>query len=94
MRAGYQYQEQLPLAYIENLERYLIASSLLPRNPALIPFRIRHPDLQPSNVIVFQSPDSSWHVIGLIDWQHAAILSLFLLANYAKLTRKTFVAGA
>lgn len=51
---GYQYQEQSPLAHIENLKCYLlIASSLVPRDPALGHFCICHPDLQQSN-IVFQ----------------------------------------
>ena len=81
-REGYQYKEQPPSDHIENLERYLlIASSLIPRNPALGHFRIRHPDLRPSNIIVSRSPDSSLHVVSLIDWQHTSILPLFLLAG-------------
>ena len=79
-REAYKYQEQPPSDHIENLERYLlIASSLIPRNPALSHFRIRHPDLQPSNIIVSRSRDSHLHVVGLIDWQHTSILPLFLL---------------
>ena len=81
-REGYRYQEQLPSDHIENLDRYLlIASSLVPRNPALSHFRIRHPDLHQSNIIVSRSPDSDWHVVGLLDWQHASILPPFLLAG-------------
>ncbi|EIW87457.1 hypothetical protein CONPUDRAFT_116728 [Coniophora puteana RWD-64-598 SS2] len=81
-REGYQYKEQPPSDHIENLERYLlIAPSLIPRNPALCHFRLRHPDLQPSNIIVSRSPDSNLHVVGLIDWQHTSILPLFLLAG-------------
>ncbi|KAF8337850.1 protein kinase subdomain-containing protein PKL CAK Fmp29 [Amanita rubescens] len=81
-REGYQYQEQLPSDHIENLDRYLlIASSLIPRDPALGHFCIRHPDLQPSNIIVSRSPDSSLRVVSLIDWQHTSILPLFLLAG-------------
>ena len=81
-RKGYQYQEQLPSDHVENLDRYLlIASSLVPRDPALGHFRIRHPDLQQNNIIVSRSPDSNWQVAGLIDWQHAPILPLFLLAD-------------
>ena len=42
----YQYQELSPSDHIENLNRYLlIASSLVPRNPALRHFHIRHPEL-------------------------------------------------
>jgi hypothetical protein len=52
-REGYQYQEQPPPDHIGNLDRYLlIASSLIPSNPALSHFRICHPDLQPGNIIV------------------------------------------
>ena len=51
------------------------------RGPALNHFRIRHPDLQPSNIIVSRSPDSNLHVVGLIDWQHTSVLPLFLLAG-------------
>ena len=81
-REAYKYQEQSPSDHIENVSRYLfIASSLIPRNPALGHFRIRHPDLQPSNIIISKSPDSNLHVVGLIDWQHTSILPLFLLAG-------------
>ncbi|KAG1752656.1 protein kinase subdomain-containing protein PKL CAK Fmp29 [Suillus paluster] len=81
-REAYKYQEQPPSDHIENLDRYLlIASSLIPRNPSLGHFRIRHPDLQPSNIIVSRSPDSNLHVVGLIDWQHTSILPLFLLTG-------------
>lgn len=81
-REAYKYQEQPPSDHIENLDRYLlIAPSLIPRNPALSPFRIRHPDLQPSNIIVSRSPDSNLHIVGLIDWQHTSILPLFLLTG-------------
>ena len=52
-----------------------------PRDPALRHFRIRHPDLQPSNIIVSRSSDSNLHVVGLIDWQHTSILPVFLLAG-------------
>ncbi|RDX52769.1 protein kinase subdomain-containing protein PKL/CAK/Fmp29 [Lentinus brumalis] len=81
-RAAYQYQEQQPSAHIENLHRYLlIAPSLVPRDPTLAHFRIRHPDIQPSNIIVSRSPDSKWQIIGLIDWQHASILPVSLVAG-------------
>jgi hypothetical protein len=81
-REGYGNQEQSPSDHIENLNRYLlIASSLIPRDPALLHFRIRHPDLQQSNIIVSRSPNSGWQVVGLLDWQHASILPPFLLAG-------------
>ena len=82
-REAYEYEEQSPSDHIENLERYLLlASSLVSKNSAFHPFRIRHPDLQPGNVIVSRSPDSNQlNVVGLLDWQHASILPLFLLAG-------------
>ncbi|OCB90939.1 hypothetical protein A7U60_g1850 [Sanghuangporus baumii] len=81
-RDGYQYQEQSPSAHIENLKRYLlIASSLVPRDPALGHFCIRHPDLQQNNIVVRRSSESGWQVVSLLDWQHASILPLFLLAG-------------
>ncbi|KAG6327373.1 hypothetical protein ID866_11716 [Astraeus odoratus] len=81
-REGYRYQEQSPSDHIENLDRYLlIASSLVPRDPSLGGFCIRHPDLQPSNIVVSKSPDSNWQVVGLFDWQHTSILPPFLLAS-------------
>ncbi|KAF8637446.1 hypothetical protein AX17_002811 [Amanita inopinata Kibby_2008] len=62
-REGYRYQEQPPSDHIKNLDRYLlIASSLIPKNPALGHFLIRHPDLQQSNIIVSRSPDSNWKI--------------------------------
>jgi len=81
-REHYQYQEQLPSDHIENLDRYLlIASSLIPRNPALGHFCIRHPDLQPGNIIVSRSLESDLHIVSLIDWQHTSILPQFLFAD-------------
>ncbi|KAN0082432.1 Protein kinase-like domain containing protein [Tylopilus felleus] len=45
-------------------------------------FRTRHPDLQPSNVIVSTSSNSNQlKIVGLLDWQHASILPPFLLAG-------------
>ena len=81
-REGYRYKEQPPSDHIESLDCYLpIASSPVPRNPALSHFHICHPDLQQSNIIVSRSPDSNWHVISLLDWQHGSILPPFLLAS-------------
>ncbi|KAF8895896.1 hypothetical protein CPB84DRAFT_1782139 [Gymnopilus junonius] len=74
-REAYKYQEQPPSHHVENLDRFLsIAASLTPSDPALGHFLIRHPDLQPSNIIVSRSPDSKLHIVGLIDWQHTSIL--------------------
>lgn len=81
-RDAYIYQKQSPLDHIKNLNRYLaMASSLVPQDPALSSFCIRHPDLQPNNIIVSLSPGSGVEIAGLIDWQHASILPLFLQAG-------------
>lgn len=81
-REAYQYQEQPPSDHIENLNRYLrIALPLIPKDPALGHFCIRHSDLQPGNIIVSRSPDSNLHIVGLIDWQHTSILPPFLLSG-------------
>jgi hypothetical protein len=82
-REAYGYKEQSPSDHINNLERYLlIAFLLVSKNSALHHFRIRHPDLQPSNVIVSTSSDfNQLRIVGLLDWQHTSILPVFLLAG-------------
>ncbi|KAI0029059.1 hypothetical protein K488DRAFT_80383 [Vararia minispora EC-137] len=66
----------------ENRDRYLLITPSLVPESSLHDFRIRHPDLQPSNVIVLTSPGSNHlDIVGLLDWQHAAILPWFLLAG-------------
>ncbi|KAJ3570443.1 hypothetical protein NP233_g4388 [Leucocoprinus birnbaumii] len=82
-REAYKYEEQSPLDHIKNLQRYLLmAPSLIPNDPSLRAFCIRHPDLQPSNVMVATSPDSGQlEIVSLLDWQHAPILPRFLLAG-------------
>ncbi|KAF8906175.1 protein kinase subdomain-containing protein PKL CAK Fmp29 [Mucidula mucida] len=82
-RYVYQYREQLPSHHIEHLRLFLaIARSMIPNDPTLVRFCMRHPDLQPSNIIVSWSPDSNSYVVGgLIDWQHASVMPLFLQAG-------------
>jgi hypothetical protein len=91
-REGYQYEEQSPSDHVENLGRYLlIAPSLIPGNPALSRFCIRHSDLQQSNINISRSPDSNWQITSLIDWQHASILPLFLNALYQNAYRTMMI---
>ena len=33
------------------------------------------------NILVSKSPETGWEVVGLLDWQHASILPVFLLAS-------------
>ncbi|KAG6888613.1 hypothetical protein C0995_007042 [Termitomyces sp. Mi166 len=82
-REAYGYKKQSPSDHIKNLERYLlIAPSLIPENPSLHHFCIRHPNLQLSNIIVSKSPDSNQlQIVSLLDWQHASILPPFLTAE-------------
>ena len=82
-REVYGYEEQLPLDHIKNLELYhRMTPSLVPGKASLHVFCMRHPDFQPSNVIVSTSPGSGcWRIIGLLDWQHTMVLPHFLLAS-------------
>ncbi|KIY74011.1 hypothetical protein CYLTODRAFT_341284 [Cylindrobasidium torrendii FP15055 ss-10] len=82
-REAYEYKEQSPLDHIENLQRYLrVSPSLIPTDPSMRGFCIRHPDLQPSNIMVSTSADSGQlEIVSLIDWQHASILPRFLAAG-------------
>lgn len=38
---------------------------------------LRHPDLQPNNIFI----DDDFNITGLIDWQHAVVLPMFLAAG-------------
>lgn len=73
------YQQQSHLDHLEYLEKYLrIASSLAPsKRDDATQASIRHPDLQPNNIFVSKDLE----ITGLIDWQHCAILPLFLQAG-------------
>ena len=80
-REYYNYEKQPPSDHAENLRRYLrLAPSLVPEDDSLSAFCIRHPDLTDSNLKV--SIDSSGlQILSVLDWQHAAILPLFLHAG-------------
>lgn len=75
-REIYDYQRQEPRAHLESLDKYLrIVPHMVPtNNDASLPPTLRHPDLQPNNVMV----SDDLEITGLIDWQHCAILPLFL----------------
>jgi hypothetical protein len=64
---------------MEYLKMYLqVAPDLVPKHDdTMTRPSIRHPDLQPNNVFVSQNLE----ITGLIDWQHCAILPLFLQAG-------------
>ncbi|KAF2083964.1 hypothetical protein K490DRAFT_76144 [Saccharata proteae CBS 121410] len=75
-REIYNYQKQSPLEHLDSLDKYLrVAPYLIPnQEEALTRPTLRHPDLQPNNVFV----SDKLEITGLIDWQHCAILPLFL----------------
>ncbi|PWY93129.1 phosphotransferase enzyme family protein [Aspergillus sclerotioniger CBS 115572] len=79
-RESMDYQLSDPSEHIASLESYLkIAPALLPSNELLRPV-LRHPDLQPNNIFVSDDLD----IVGLIDWQHASVLPLFLASGIQK----------
>ena len=70
------YKRQPPWQHIQHLKDFIkIAPHLVPQNnqAALVP-TIRHPDLQPNNIFV----SADLQITSIIDWQHCAILPLFL----------------
>jgi hypothetical protein len=73
------YQQQSPSRHMEFLKMYVqIAPDLVPKHDDnMTRPSIRHPDIQPNNVFVSQNLE----ITGLIDWQHCAILPLFLQAG-------------
>ncbi|KAF2228220.1 phosphotransferase family protein [Elsinoe ampelina] len=82
LRHIYDFDDMKPDAYIQVLEEYLrLAPSLdLPADHAFSRPVLRHPDLSPSNIIVSDDFD----VVGVIDWQHSAVLPLCLAAGIPK----------
>jgi hypothetical protein len=80
-RDCYNNEKQEPSDHANNLRRYLLlAPSLVPDDDSLTAFCIRHPDLNLENVKV--SRDSSGlQIRSVLDWQHAAVLPLFLHAG-------------
>lgn len=66
---------------IGHLSNYLkLAPYLVPKTTELNAPTIRHPDLSPSNIFVSESGE----ITGVIDWQHATILPIFLQAKIPK----------
>ncbi|KAI9042367.1 phosphotransferase family protein [Aspergillus affinis] len=79
-RESIDYRLSDPDEHIVSLESFLkIAPELLPSNEFLRPV-LRHPDRQPNNIFVSDNLD----IVGLIDWQHASVLPLFLAAGIPK----------
>ncbi|KAF2813723.1 uncharacterized protein BDZ99DRAFT_409728 [Mytilinidion resinicola] len=73
------FKKMSPEPHIEGLKKYLEMSKCLgyPVESYLSRPVLRHPDLSMNNIRVSESLD----VVGLIDWQHASILPLCLVAG-------------
>ncbi|RMZ83596.1 hypothetical protein DV738_g948, partial [Chaetothyriales sp. CBS 135597] len=78
-REVHKYQKMSPVPHINSLNEYLKLTHCLgyPAENRLSRPILRHPDLQPNNIILSPSLD----IVGLIDWQHATCLPLFLAAG-------------
>ena len=80
-REFYGRQKVDPQVQINLLLDYLkVAPHLVPKAEQLNVPTIRHPDLSPSNIFISDSGD----ITGIIDWQHATILPIFLQAKIPK----------
>ena len=80
-REFYGRQKVDPQVQMNHLFDYLkIAPHLVPKAEQLNAPTIRHPDLSPSNIFISDSGD----ITGIIDWQHATILPIFLQAKIPK----------
>ncbi|KAF2086877.1 kinase-like protein [Saccharata proteae CBS 121410] len=73
------YQKSRPEEHLKHLEDYLrIASHVVPKDRWLHKPTIRHPDLQPNNLLVTDKLE----IAGLIDWQHCNVLPFFLKVGF------------
>ena len=79
-RESMNYKLSLPDDHMRSLDAYIkLTPKLLPPSELLRPV-LRHPDFQPNNIFVSDNLD----IVGLIDWQHASVLPLFLAAGIPK----------
>jgi hypothetical protein len=80
-REFYGHQQVDPKVQINYLLDYLkVAPYLIPKAEELHVPIIRHPDLSPSNIFI----SDSGNITGIIDWQNATILPIFLQAKIPK----------
>ncbi|EEP82682.1 predicted protein [Uncinocarpus reesii 1704] len=81
-REIYNFEKVSPEKHIANLTDYLKIAKYLapPQGSYLNRPTLRHPDLQPNNILISETLTIS----GLIDWQHCSILPLFLQAKPPK----------
>ncbi|EFR05253.1 hypothetical protein MGYG_08264 [Nannizzia gypsea CBS 118893] len=79
LRELHKLEKMTPTAHVQILSKYLQLAPYL-EIPSEHPFALpvlRHPDFSPNNILV----NSEDEIVGIIDWQHAAILPLGLCAN-------------
>lgn len=77
-RALYDYKKVTPGLHINVLHHDLkIARFLVPDVKEMNRPTIRHPDLAPGNILI----NDNGEICGIIDWQHCAVLPLFLQAK-------------
>ncbi|KAJ8109195.1 hypothetical protein OPT61_g7638 [Boeremia exigua] len=77
-RETFDYKKQDPEEHAKPLVDYIrLAPHLVPTCSKLNLPVLRHPDLQPNNILI--SEDFS--ITGLIDWQHSTVLPTFLAAG-------------
>lgn len=70
-----------PWLQMSFLEDYLkVVPLIVPKEDTLNAPCFRHPDLSPNNIFV----SSSGEITGVIDWQHATVLPIFLQAKIPK----------
>jgi hypothetical protein len=80
-RAINDYKEASPNVQKQNLRDYLtLVPLVIPGQAEFNKPTIRHPDLSPSNIFI----SNSGEITGLIDWQHASVMPLFLQAKIPK----------
>lgn len=80
-REFYGRQKIDPKVQMKNLSDYLkVVPYIIPEEEQLNLPTVRHPDLSFSNIFISESGDIS----GIIDWQHATILPIFLQAKIPK----------
>lgn len=77
-REMFDYKKVEPSEHLRNLESFLrVAAHLVPEDEWLHKPTLRHPDLNPNNLLV----DKDCKIISIIDWQHSNVLPLFLNAG-------------
>lgn len=78
-RETFESQQQLPEDRVKSLNLFLrIARHLVPsHNSQFLQPILRHPDLSPNNIFV----SDTYQLTGFIDWQHCAILPMFLQSS-------------